>query len=64
MIKFIMNVIRAIMNVIRKGIGKFIFDIKYKLAIAEEGKDFFSCREYDFCENCTSSNKPCDAHFK
>jgi hypothetical protein len=55
---------KSIINVIRQGIGEFIFDIKYKFGIAEEGKDFFNCREYDFCENCTSSNKPCAAHFK
>lgn len=56
--------ITAFRNILRQGIGKFIFDIKYKLGIAKEGKDFFNCREYAFCEECTTSDKPCSVCFK
>ncbi|WP_291637774.1 hypothetical protein [Clostridium sp.] len=56
--------INTIMNVLRQAIDKNIFDMKYKLGIAKEGKDFFSCSEYDFCVECTPSDKPCKARFK
>ena len=39
---------------------KPIFRIKYKLGIAKEGKDSFTCGYYHFCKECKQSNKPCN----
>lgn len=36
-----------------------IFKIKYKLGLAKEGKDFFTCGGYDFCLDCTADNPRC-----
>jgi hypothetical protein len=31
---------------------RLIFWIKYKLGIAKEGKDFYTCGQYYFCDEC------------
>lgn len=38
---------------------KLTFRMKYKLGIAKEGKDFFTCGYYQFCNNCKTQSKPC-----
>ncbi|MDF2879966.1 MAG: hypothetical protein K0R54_523 [Clostridiaceae bacterium] len=43
---------------------KALFNLKYKLGKAEEGKDFYSCGGYEFCSSCTELNKPCSKNFK
>lgn len=42
--------------------GKIIIGIKYKLGISKEGKDFFTCGYYSFCNSCNDSYKPCEKH--
>lgn len=34
-------------------VAKILFFVKYKSGIAKEGKDFFTCGEYDFCYPCS-----------
>lgn len=33
-------------------LGKEIFYLKYKLRLAKEGKDFFTCNAHGFCRTC------------
>lgn len=46
------------MKLIKKFRSK-VFDIKYKLGIAKEGKDFYTCGQYFFCEECTPDDHIC-----
>lgn len=47
------------MRSIRKVIGNAVFSIRYRLGLAQEGKDFFTCQDYDFYGSCTKDHKPC-----
>lgn len=44
--------------------SKLTFDIKYKLGIAKESKDFFTCGTYHFCNQCKETCKPCETYMR
>jgi len=41
------------------GYKGILFRLKYKLGIAKEGKDFFTCGKYEWCKNCQRDFKYC-----
>lgn len=45
-----------------KIVEKALFKLKYKLGMAQEGKDFFTCNQYDFCKWCTKAHNPCEEY--
>lgn len=50
-----------------KAIEKVTAKLKYKLGWAKEGRDFFTCYDYDFCRRCKKVGygviRPCELKF-
>jgi len=49
--------------IINNAAKESIFYIRYEMGIAKEGKDFYICGLYDFCNICIGDNKPCQKRF-
>lgn len=44
---------------IKRKIGWKLFLARYKLALVEEGKHFFTCGSYEICKKCTNGSHKC-----